>query len=242
MTNLEYCIYICNIICQVRNFSFHPMTNPTRYIIEAEWRIYTPVNQTTIGSDKGLSPARHQAIIWTNDGVLPIGPLGINFSKISMKIQKFLLKKMLLNVSSEICRPFVLASMCYGNGTNKHALTHWGWVTHICVCKLTIIDSDNGLSPGRRQAIIWINAGILFIKPRGTNFNEILIKIKQLKQFSFKKMRLKMSSGKRRPFCLGLNVLRHFGQIGRCPTTTIKHLRFWQDLNRKYKDYVYGRC
>ena len=33
-------------------------------------------------------------------------------------------------------------------------LTHWGWVTHICVGKLTIIWSDNGLSPGRHQAII----------------------------------------------------------------------------------------
>ena len=29
-------------------------------------------------------------------------------------------------------------------------LTHWGRVTHICVCKLTIIDSDNGLSPGAK--------------------------------------------------------------------------------------------
>ena len=33
-------------------------------------------------------------------------------------------------------------------------LTHWGRVTHICVSKLTIIGSDNGLSPGRCQAII----------------------------------------------------------------------------------------
>ena len=33
-------------------------------------------------------------------------------------------------------------------------LTHWGRVTHICVGNLTIIGSDNGLSPGRRQAII----------------------------------------------------------------------------------------
>ena len=33
-------------------------------------------------------------------------------------------------------------------------LTHWGRVTHICVSKLTIIGSYNGLSPGRRQAII----------------------------------------------------------------------------------------
>ena len=52
-------------------------------------------------------------------------------------------------------------------------ITHWGRVTHICVSELTIIGSDNGLSPGRRQAIIWTNAGILLIQPLGTNFNEI---------------------------------------------------------------------
>ena len=32
--------------------------------------------------------------------------------------------------------------------------TRWGRMTHICVNKLTIISSDNGLSPGRLQAII----------------------------------------------------------------------------------------
>ena len=56
-------------------------------------------------------------------------------------------------------------------------LTHWGGVTHICVSKLITIVSDNGLSPGRRQAIIWTNAGILSIGPLGTNFSEILIEI-----------------------------------------------------------------
>ena len=72
-------------------------------------------------------------------------------------------------------------------------LTHWGRVTHINVSKLTIIGSDNGLSPGRRQAIIWTNAGILLIGPIRTNFSEILIEINT---FSFKKMHLKMTSGK----------------------------------------------
>ena len=43
----------------------------------------------------------------------------------------------------------------------------------MCVSKQTIIDSDNGLSPGRRQAIIWTNAGILLIETLGTNFSEI---------------------------------------------------------------------
>ena len=84
------------------------------------------------------------------------------------------------------------------------ALTHWDWVTHTCVSKLTIIGSDNGLAPGRRQTIIWTNDVILLIGPLGTNFNEILIGIQT---FSFEKMHLKMSSAKWRPFCLGLNVL-----------------------------------
>ena len=57
-------------------------------------------------------------------------------------------------------------------------LTHWGRVTHICVGNLTTIGSDNGLSPGRCQAIIWTNAEILLIGPLGTNFSEILIEFK----------------------------------------------------------------
>ena len=77
-------------------------------------------------------------------------------------------------------------------------------MTHIYVSNLTIIGSDNGLSPGRRQAIIWTNAGILSIGPLGTNFNEIS---NGIQTFSFKKMHFKMSSAKWRAFCLGLNGL-----------------------------------
>ena len=83
-------------------------------------------------------------------------------------------------------------------------LTHWGRVTYICVGNLTVIGPDNGLSPGRCQAIIWTNDAMLFIGPLGTNFSEILIEIYT---FSFKKMVSKVSSGKWRPSCLGLNVL-----------------------------------
>ena len=90
-------------------------------------------------------------------------------------------------------------------------LTHWGSVTHIYVGELTIIGSDNGLSPVRRQAIIWTNAGILLIGPLGTNFSENLIEILT---FSFTKMRLQVSSAKWRPFCLGLNVLNHAVHMG----------------------------
>ena len=77
-------------------------------------------------------------------------------------------------------------------------------MTHICVSEPTSIGSDNGLSPGQPQAIIWTNAGILLIGPLGTNFSEIVIEIQT---FSLRKMRLKMLSAKRQPFCLGLNVL-----------------------------------
>ena len=87
-------------------------------------------------------------------------------------------------------------------------LTHWGRVLHICA--VTIIASDNYLSPGRRQAIIWTSAGILIIGLLETNFSEISI---EMQTFSFKKMRLKVSSAKWRPFCLDLNVLRAMTQI-----------------------------
>ena len=72
------------------------------------------------------------------------------------------------------------------------------------ISKLTIIGLDNGLSPCRRQAIIWINAGLLSIGTLGTNFTEFLSKIHTS---SFQKMYLKMSSAKWRQFCIGLNVL-----------------------------------
>ena len=87
-------------------------------------------------------------------------------------------------------------------GVNE--LTHWGWMMHICISKLTIIGSDNGLLPGWCQTIIGTNAGILLIRPMGTNFNEILIKIYT---FSFEKMNFKISSGKWQPSCLGLDIL-----------------------------------
>ena len=116
-------------------------------------------------------------------------------------------------------------------------LTHWGRVTQTCVSKFTIIGSDNGLSPIRRQAIIWTNDGILLIRTLGTNFSEILI---QIHTFSNKKMHLKMSSGKCWPFCLGLNVLTHCGVGLPCNigdlNFEVKYLEIW-----KYIKWMEGR-
>ena len=104
-------------------------------------------------------------------------------------------------------KPYYLKpNACKISCAKWHTFTHWGRVTRICVGKLTIIVSDNGLSPGRRQAIIWTNARILLIGPSGTNFSEILIEIQT---FSSKKIRFKMSSAKCCPFRLGLNVLMY---------------------------------
>ena len=127
--------------------------------------------------------------------IMSTGPLGTNLSQIVFEIQIFSFKKMHLKMLSGKYQPICLS---------LNVLTHWGRVTHICVAYLTIIASDNGLSPSQRQAIIWTNAGILLIRPLGTNFSEILIDIHT---FSFKKMHLKMLFAKRRPFCLNLNVL-----------------------------------
>ena len=79
----------------------------------------------------------------------------------------------------------------YGNNSLT-GLTHWGRVTSAGDdSKIIVIGSDNCLSPGRRQAIIWTNAAILLIWLLGTNFREMPIEINI---FSFKKMHLKMSS------------------------------------------------
>ena len=101
-------------------------------------------------------------------------------------------------------------------------LTHWGQVTHICVSKLSIIGSDNGLSRGQRQASIWTNTGILLIGPLRTNFSEIS---NGIQTFAFMKMCLKMSYGKCRPFWLGLNVLRHKLIPGRDSSNALSEYR-----------------
>ena len=55
-----------------------------------------------------LSPGRCHAIIWTNAGILLIGPLGTNFSEILNEIDTFSFKKMDLKMSSAKWHPFCL--------------------------------------------------------------------------------------------------------------------------------------
>ena len=82
----------------------------------------------------------------------------------------------------------------------------------ICVSKLAIIGSDDGLSPSRRKAIINTSAGISLILTLGPIFSEML---SEIYTFSFKKMHLKMSSADGRQPNTTLNA----------DLLTIKHLR-----------------
>ena len=90
------------------------------------------------------------------------------------------------------------------------SLIHCCRVTHICVSKLTIIGSDNGLSPGRRQATIRTNAAILLTGPLITNSSESFVEIIT---FSFKKCNWKCrleNGGHFVSVCLGLSELKIF--------------------------------
>ena len=128
---------------------------------------------------------------------------------------------------------FVFALMFPALQSNvSHQLIHWGRVTHICVSKLSIIGRDNGLSPGRRQAIIWTNDGILLIGPLGTNFSEILIEIQifSLKENTFENVLCETFFISSQPQCVKIqhNKTRFCAHVWRCrqPTT---------DYHGKYK-------
>ena len=114
-----------------------------------------------------LVPNRHTNQCWR---IVNGEQLRTKFIKICISIQNISFKEIHLIMSSTKCRPFCGLIVLI-------LLIHWGRVTIICVSKLTTIDSDNCLSPGRHQAIIRTNVGILLIGSCGTNFNEILIEI-----------------------------------------------------------------
>ena len=88
--------------------------------------------------------------------------------------------------------------------------THWNHATHICVRNLTIIGSDNGLSPGWCQNIFWHNAGILL----GINFSWILTTIST---FSVKKINFNIFCHQNGVYLVSASMcwLVSFGACGR---------------------------
>ena len=76
----------CWLITCIKNVYFHW----EHWFGEA---LQGPSLRTRIGSDNGLLPIWHQAVNWTNAGLLLIWSLDINFSEILVKIQNFLFMK-----------------------------------------------------------------------------------------------------------------------------------------------------
>ena len=151
-------------------------------------------NLVIMGLGKGFLPVRHQSIAWVSANLLAIWPLGTYFNVIYFILFHFWFRSFQKMSTKWL-------SFC----SIFNALTHWGWVTQICISKLTIIYSGNGLSPGQHQAIIWYYAGILLTGSLITKFSEIL---NEIQTFSLRKIRLKMLSVKCCPFRVRLNVLK----------------------------------
>ena len=143
----------------------------------------------------------------------------------------------MLHITCKCCnmslRLFVIVTWM----VNQPCLTQWGWVTHICISTLNIIGSDNGLSLGQHQDIIWTNTGILLIWTLETHLSENLIAIHA---FSFKKMPLKKLSGKWQPICPGLSVLMPWLGTKQATNCCLKYwyvksaMRLWSTIRYNY--------
>ena len=71
-------------------------------------------------------------------------------------------------------------------------------MTHIYLGNMIINFSDNGLSPSRRQAIIWTSAGILLFEHLETNFRGIDF----IRENAFGNVAWKMATILFRPQCV----------------------------------------
>ena len=85
-------------------------------------RIYASVNWVIIGSGNGLSPARDQAIAWTNAGLLSIELPGTNFYEIQIGILPFSFKNAFEMSSAKM-------AVILSRGAHLMSLTHCDLVT-----------------------------------------------------------------------------------------------------------------
>ena len=122
----------------------------------------TPDRTKSLHSDFYFAGQVYNAIYNSlQDGLQKAISLECNNKIIPGKLHKFdnFRQQMAMTISTGCC----WVTLPLMNFAYHSCLTHWGRVTHICVSKLIIIGSNNGLSPGRHQAIIWTNAGIKLI-------------------------------------------------------------------------------
>ena len=90
----------CPIICDkniISHAAYIIVSTSSRKQWLTHWGLVTHIcvgEQTNFGSDNGLSPDRRQDIIGTNARIMSTGPVGTNFSEISIEIYIFSFKKM----------------------------------------------------------------------------------------------------------------------------------------------------
>ena len=100
-------------------------------------------------------PVLVQMMAWRRPGAKPMmASLLTHICVIRAQWVRWWYLSMLSNNLFVMFKSFVNAScvsMCVKLRAVQKVLTHWGQVTHICVSNLTIIGSDNGLSPGGHQ-------------------------------------------------------------------------------------------
>ena len=88
-------------------------------------------------------------------------------------------KQMVLPIHVMCIRNAWTCNEIFKTGPTFQELTHWSWVMHIYVNKLTNIGWDIDLSPDWHRAIIWTNEGVLLIR------NSVIVS--KIRTFSFKK-------------------------------------------------------
>ena len=113
-------------------------------------------------------------------------------------------------------------------------LTHWGRVTHICVGNLPIIGSDNGLSPDRRQAIIWTNAGIRnkFQWNFNQNYNIFI------QENAFENVVWKTAAILSRPQCVKLTKRSNWSPRDGCRWPDQENISRWRWVDRIKPGYI----
>ena len=125
------------------NYTNHHRDSITSHVL-AHWSLVMPygnINLGQHGSDNGSLQAPNHCR--TN----------ISFSFVRIcSIHRRETLQCLSKLLFCILKIILLQQVPHRPGPND--LTHWGWVTHLCISKLTMIGSNNRLSPGRRQAII----------------------------------------------------------------------------------------
>ena len=83
--------------------------------------MYSSVNWVIIGSDNGLLPVQHQAIILKNADIMSVAPLETYLNEILFEIQKFSFQEMYLKMLSAKCQ-----AICLG----LNVLTNWQQEMH----------------------------------------------------------------------------------------------------------------